>query len=520
MAIYSMRVSMIGRSQGRSATAAAAYRAGIAIDDERTGLRHDYTRKTGVAHTEIMTPRDTPEWMNNRAELWNAVEKVENRSNSQLAREIMLALPHELTDEQRKELVRGFVQEQCVSRGMVADVAIHRPSHHEAASEKNHHCHVLLTTREMIGGAWAKNKNRDWHDREMVEEWREAWASHQNRMFERLGIDERVDHRSYADRGILKEPTRHLGPIASEIERSGRKSHVGNDNREVEARNRSRRDLEEAGNVVDAKIAFEKRKFEHWAKTKRDKLNEETQAQRAARDIRITTAMQALNRQLDNEFGEEKSQLSDQHRDVSERLATGGWRKFIRDITLTTRGDKREQARIETDLARIEAAEAKKREAFEATQAARTANAEASFTKKKADLERGIQKAVKRREDTDWSPLPSDQMRYANEEKAPIDPEYNRAAKASQKPPHEDVEGKDPKQRELDRAAYVHQQKKTTLKRPERPPEPTYEQPPREKPDAPVSAKEDYIREQKAAKRYSEEKEKRDEYDKRFPRGK
>jgi len=191
---------MIGRSSGRSATAAAAYRAGQRIVDRETGLVHDYTAKRGVLHTEIMTPANTPDWMRNRAELWNAVHKAETRKNSQLAREIQLSLPHELNDEQRVNLVRRFVEEQCVARGMVADVAIHAPSSHPAAEQRNHHAHVLLTTREFVGDTWAKRKNREWHQTEMIEEWREAWALHQNRELERIGSSLSLIH--------ISEPTR------------------------------------------------------------------------------------------------------------------------------------------------------------------------------------------------------------------------------------------------------------------------------------------------------------------------
>lgn len=514
MALYSMRVSMIGRSSGRSSTAAAAYRAGVAIMDERTGLKHDYTRKRGVVHAEIMTPDKTPDWMQDRAQLWNAVEKVETRSNSQLAREIMVALPHELNDEQRVKLVQGFVREQCIARGMIADICIHRPNPHEAADERNHHAHIMLTTREFVGEAWAKNKNRDWHDRSMIDEWREAWADHQNKTFEKMGLDVRVDHRSLADQGILREPTQHLGPVANEIERSGRKSHVGNDNRAVADRNQSRADLEKAGNVVDAKIAFEKRKFDYWAETKREALQQETEEQRALRQIRVASQMQVFERQLDQEFGERKDVLSTQHRDVSERLATGGWRKFIRDITLTTRKERKEQERIESDLSRIKAAEDKKRAAFEASQAARKANAEASFAKKKADLERGIGKAQARREQTQWSPRPSDQLNKTQNDKPPVEPHFNRASKDEIKPVQGDSEtakgGRIGKTSEQARAEYVEQQKQVKLTRPAPPKDPKYELPPRKDPSKPLSAKEEYMREQRAAAAFKKQKDERE----------
>ncbi|MBS7708165.1 MobA/MobL family protein, partial [Chelatococcus asaccharovorans] len=117
MAQYRFASQIIGRASGRSAVAAAAYRAGQALTDDRTGLVHDFSRKRGVALAEIMAPDNAPDWMRDRAQLWNAVEKIETRTNSQLAREIQLSLPHELTEAQRIELVRGFVNSQFVARG-------------------------------------------------------------------------------------------------------------------------------------------------------------------------------------------------------------------------------------------------------------------------------------------------------------------------------------------------------------------------------------------------------------------
>ena len=127
MADYRFSAQAISRGKGQSSVASAAYRSASRLVDERTGEIHDYTRKQGVIHSEVLTPANTPEWMADRTQLWNAVEAVETRKNSQLAREIQLSLPHELTHDQRRELVRDFVQEQFVDRGMSADINIHLP---------------------------------------------------------------------------------------------------------------------------------------------------------------------------------------------------------------------------------------------------------------------------------------------------------------------------------------------------------------------------------------------------------
>lgn len=184
---------MISRSQGRSATAAAAYRVAERIEDRRTGLTFDYAARGGVDHTETLAPDHAPDWVRDRSELWNRVEEAETRKNSQVAREVRVALPAELTHAQRVDLVRDFAQAQFVDRGMIADIALHAPG--RDGDDRNHHAHILLTTRE-IGPEGFTSKNRDWNKVELLEGWREAWARDSNAALERAGIEDRVDHRT------------------------------------------------------------------------------------------------------------------------------------------------------------------------------------------------------------------------------------------------------------------------------------------------------------------------------------
>ena len=193
MAIYHLRAEMISRSSGRSATAAAAYRSGTEIEDRRTGSSFDYSRRGGVDHTEIRAPDDAPDWATDREELWNQVELIEKRINSQVAREIRVALPDELDDDERIELVRDFCDEAFVSRGMVADIAIHAPSMN--GDERNYHAHIMLPTRD-IGPDGFEGKNREWNKVETLESWRSSWAERSNDALERAGHDERIDHRT------------------------------------------------------------------------------------------------------------------------------------------------------------------------------------------------------------------------------------------------------------------------------------------------------------------------------------
>lgn len=403
MAQYRLSVQMIGRSSGRSAMAAAAYRAGQRIEDRETGLVHDYTAKRGVLHTEILTPDNTPDWMKDRTELWNAVHKAETRKNSQLAREIQLSLPHELTQEQQVNLVRRFVEEQCVARGMIADFALHAPSPAPGADERNVHAHVMCTTREFVGDGWAKRKNRDWHQTEMIEQWREAWAEHQNRALERIGSSQRVDHRSLEDQGIMREPQVHMGPIATEIERDGRSSHRGNENRAIEARNGLLNDITQAGNVLDAKIAFEKRKFAAWKDAKRGQLQVDQEERNKRLEGKLAKDMAAFEASLDAEIGQTKRGISREHEQVASRLEVRGWRKFIRDITLTTRKDKKQLEQLEYERNRLQAEEDRKRQAQDRSQQAKRTVRVTEEMKKSRLLEKSLQEAEKRREAEGWS---------------------------------------------------------------------------------------------------------------------
>jgi hypothetical protein len=239
MAIYYLNAQIIGRSAGRSAPGAAAYRAAQRIHDERTGQTFDYTRRRGAIETEILAPTGAPEWAQDRAQLWNQVEKTERRGDAQLARELVVAIPKELDREQRRALVREYVQEQFVSRGMVADVAYHWVA-------KNPHAHIMLTMREIGPEGFSAKKNREWNRPELLEQWREQWATSANRALDRAGREERIDHRSLAEQGSERLPQVHLGPHASALERRGVQTEKGDHNRLVAEHNSVVIDLEKA----------------------------------------------------------------------------------------------------------------------------------------------------------------------------------------------------------------------------------------------------------------------------------
>ena len=220
VAIYHLSVKTVSRSAGRSATAAAAYRAGVEITDERTGEIHDYTRKGGVESAELVLPAGAPEWAADRAALWNAAEQAETRKNSTVAREFEIALPEELSPAERQRLARDLAREIVERHGCAADVAIHAPG--KDGDNRNHHAHILLSTRR-LGPEGFTEKTRELDDQktgpQIVTQWRERFASLQNERLREAGIEARVDHRTLEAQGIDREPTRHLGPAATGYER-------------------------------------------------------------------------------------------------------------------------------------------------------------------------------------------------------------------------------------------------------------------------------------------------------------
>lgn len=240
MAIYHLSVKPVSRGGGRSATAASAYRAAELVHDQTTGQTFDYTRKRGVEHAEIVLPTEAAKrdinWARDREALWNEAERCENRSNSRVAREYEIALPHELTKAQRLELVRGFAAEIADRHGVAVDFAIHAP--HREGDERNHHAHLLATTRVIEPGGLGEKATIEWSDtnrrkaelepaRKEIEAIRERWAVRANEKLLEHGHEIRIDHRSLEAQGIEREPTVHLGPAVSGMERRGIETEVG-----------------------------------------------------------------------------------------------------------------------------------------------------------------------------------------------------------------------------------------------------------------------------------------------------
>ena len=212
MAIYHFSAKVIGRSSGSSAVAAAAYRSASELFDERLERHHDFSNKTGVTHSEVMLPEGALEHLVDRTTLWNAVEAGEKRKDAQLAREIEFSIPREMTRDQGVSLARDFIKHEFVDRGMIADLNVHWDKAEDGSPKP--HAHVMLTMRE-VGPEGFGKKVVPWNDRALLQHWREAWGAHVNERLTELGIDARIDHRSYVEQGIELEPQHKIGPAAS-----------------------------------------------------------------------------------------------------------------------------------------------------------------------------------------------------------------------------------------------------------------------------------------------------------------
>ncbi len=320
VAIYHFSAQAISRGKGQSAVASASYRSGEKLTDERTGEIKFYKREV-QPDSMILSPENAPEWVQDRQQLWNEVEKMESNKNSRLAREINVALPVELSHGQQKELIKDYAKEQFVDKGMVADISIHRDD------SNNPHAHIMLTIRPFDKeGEWVKQKSKKenildkegnftynkngnkrtrkidligWDKKELVQEWRKEWSNHANKMLEREGVNERIDHRSHADRELETQPTQHLGYKASAMEKEGVQTERGDYNREIGAYNQTVVDLQQ---YREAKQQLEREKErQQEQKANAEQFNtpvERTQLDSAAKLLKGEPTLEKINHRL------------------------------------------------------------------------------------------------------------------------------------------------------------------------------------------------------------------------------
>ena len=308
MAIYHCSAHNISRSSGRTATAAAAYRTATEIQDERTGLTHDYTRKQGVMYTEIFSNLGIAI---DRSELWNLAEQAEKRSDARTAKEFVIALPHELDQQQRQELARDFARYLVSRYDCIADLAIHAPSNH-SEDDRNHHAHIMLTTRKAglsdhqylvlkekidleLSNAKRKKLGFPASSKEVVQI-RQDWERIANSHLERAGRSERIDHRSYKEQGNGKQAQIHETPQVTAMRRKGKQTEISraNDERKAynaqlereqqqEKENRQTALLNNAQNSLQARLA--EREAQRAAEQAR-RAEQERKAQEQAKQVK------------------------------------------------------------------------------------------------------------------------------------------------------------------------------------------------------------------------------------------
>lgn len=278
MAICHFAVKVIGKGGGKSSVAAAAYRAGAKLYERDAaalaayrsgqalegegGRCHNYEKKgrAHVRHVEILAPENAPAWMTqDRERLWNSVQAVERRKDAQLCREVQVALPRELSREEHIDMVRSFANQNFVSRGMVADVALHYPKGRDGQEQP--HAHIMLTMREVdpASATGFGKKERSWNSHDLVPEWRKDWAETASWYLERSGSRERVDHRSLKEQAAEALANRDFQRLA-QVDREPQPK-LGKDGalfREVAARNAERAAMyERIGKLGDkARDAF------------------------------------------------------------------------------------------------------------------------------------------------------------------------------------------------------------------------------------------------------------------------
>lgn len=227
-----LKIKVVGRgNRGRTCCGSAAYRAGEDILGH-DGTLHRYDRKQGVVDKWMMFPAGTPGVLKDRQALWAAADRAEHtrdgewRKNCQLYRDVVAAVPNEISHTRARDLAEQFLK-PLVEEGMVADVAIHDPEH----EQRNLHIHIMLSLREMTPTGFGK-KNRSWNRQSLADELRTRWAKLCNLELERIGSAERLEHESFEARGIDAIPTEHMGVAVTAMERRGIHTREG-DKREL-----------------------------------------------------------------------------------------------------------------------------------------------------------------------------------------------------------------------------------------------------------------------------------------------
>ena len=262
MAIYHFSIKNIGRSNGRSAVAAAAYRSGEKLVDSVYGKEQDYTKKTGIEYKNIYVPSHANENLLDRQTLWNEVEKSELKKNgdlkltARLAKEFEIAFPHEVDADTRKRMLDELAQTLVKNHNVVVDAVIHAPHTKSGSDERNYHAHIMFTTRSINEQGELGKKAREFNDdgKNLTLAYRELWANMVNRELEQIGTQERVSHLSYSDLKYDLEPTVHEGSMITQLRRQGIDTEISLKNDAIKARNAEKLEYEQIIKGLDQEI--------------------------------------------------------------------------------------------------------------------------------------------------------------------------------------------------------------------------------------------------------------------------
>ena len=262
MAIYHFSIKNIGRSNGRSAVAAAAYRSGEKLVDSVYGKEQDYTKKTGIEYKNIYVPSHANENLLDRQTLWNEVEKSELKKNgdlkttARLAKEFEIAFPHEVDADTRKRMLDELAQTLVKNHNVIVDAVIHAPHTKSGSDERNYHAHIMFTTRSINEQGELGKKAREFNDdgKNLTLAYRELWANMVNQELEQIGTQERVSHLSYSDLKYDLEPTIHEGSKITQLRRQGIDTEISLKNDAIKARNAEKLEHEQIIKGLDQEI--------------------------------------------------------------------------------------------------------------------------------------------------------------------------------------------------------------------------------------------------------------------------
>lgn len=391
----------VQRSAGHSAVAAAAYRSGEKLFEERTGLSHDYTKKQGVELSRIYLPENAPNALRNREALWNAAEKKENRSNSCTAHELEIGFPYEFNAMQRREAGDKVARELMKRYGCAVDICYHAPNANN--DERNYHAHILFTTRgfdESTKDGWAKTKFRNLSNdksvingetstkgKQEVLSLRQFAAGTMNTIAGRDDLKVKIEHLSFKERGIDKEPQIHLGSRANDMKKKGSKSERDTQNNNIIYLNNA---VEDRRKQVQG-VQYDE--FDEFAGAKRSELQQWKWDMAVSESRRCDRENRQLERKLLDAYGESESLLKAQIANLEDSLSIRGASGVYRKITGRQEDDSLELRNAKKSLKSIEVRRQEEKNALLSKQKQRRKEYEKTYIEAKQKVEIEINKA-------------------------------------------------------------------------------------------------------------------------------